>query len=129
MLIYAYSYLIIEGLIPFVTKLCTAFPLCRVFKCYLLGHIFSTLNIWLFSADQQILDDQGTAKDTLEFELKVRCKRNPNAPENSKNPNELYIDNNVYSKHMRWIPKQGQQDMFKGALIIKFQVWLFQPAF
>ena len=60
------------------------------------------------------MDDQGSAKDTLEFELKVRCKRNPNAPENSKNPNELYIDNNVYTKHMRWIPKPGQLEMFKG---------------
>jgi DNA-directed RNA polymerase I and III subunit RPAC1 len=48
--------------------------------------------------------------------VKVRCKRNPNAPENSKNPDELYIDSNVYTKHMKWIPKPGQQEMFKGGI-------------
>ena len=56
-------------------------------------------------------------KDTLEFEIKIRCRRNPNAPENSKNPDELYIDNNCYTKHIRWIPKPGQQEFFKGATI------------
>ena len=70
--------------------------------------------IWI--SDQQVLDDQGTAKNTLEFELKVRCRRNPNAPEDSQNPDELYIDSNVYSKHVRWMPKPGQQELFRGKL-------------
>jgi DNA-directed RNA polymerase I and III subunit RPAC1 len=69
-------------------------------------------------SDQQVLDDQGNVKDTLEFELKIRCKRNPNPPENSKNPNELYIDNNCYTKHIKWIPKPGQKELFKSTFLL-----------
>ena len=68
-----------------------------------------------FISDQQVLEDQGTMIDTLEFDIKIRCRRNPNAPVNSKNPDELYIDNNCYTKHMKWIPKPGQQELFKGS--------------
>ena len=35
---------------------------------------------------------EGTGEDTIEFELKVRCKRNPKAAKDETDHNELYID-------------------------------------
>lgn len=50
-------------------------------------------------------DDQGTEKDTLEFELKVRCTKNPNAPAESQNPDDLYLDSKIFTKSVKWLPK------------------------
>ena len=75
-----------------------------------------------FFPDEQVIDDQGNMKDTLEFEIKIRCRRNPNAPENSKNPDEIYIDNNCYTKHITWIPKPGQKELFKGTMTNKWWI-------
>jgi len=37
-------------------------------------------------------DEDGTDQDTLEFQLKVKCTWNPNAPKDSTNPDDLYKD-------------------------------------
>ena len=51
--------------------------------------------------------DQGTDKDTLEFELKVKCKR----PEYIKaSKDECLVDRKVETKHIRWLPKGDQAD-------------------
>ena len=42
----------------------------------------------------ETLETKGTAEDTLEFELKVRCRRNPQAPKDASDPDELYLDHN-----------------------------------
>ena len=36
-------------------------------------------------------DNEGTAEDTLEFELKVRCRRNTSAAKDVTDPDELYL--------------------------------------
>ena len=38
------------------------------------------------------LETKGTAEDTLEFELKVRCRKNPHAPKDASDPDDLYVD-------------------------------------
>jgi len=54
----------------------------------------------------------GNAKNTLEFELRVKCKKNPDAPEaGSDNQDDLYIDHKIFTKHMKWIPRKGQIQM------------------
>ena len=35
-------------------------------------------------------DSEGTAEDTLEFELKIKCTKNPNAPKDATDPADLY---------------------------------------
>ena len=56
----------------------------------------------------------GNAKNTLEFELKVKCKRNPDAPDDAEDPDDLYIDHKIFTKHMKWIPRKGQIQMLSG---------------
>lgn len=38
--------------------------------------------------------ESGTPEDTLVFELKIRCRKNPNPPKDASSPDDLYIDNN-----------------------------------
>ena len=35
-------------------------------------------------------DETGTAEDTIEFQLKVKCTKNPNASKDATDPDELY---------------------------------------
>ena len=35
-------------------------------------------------------DENGTPEDTLEFQLKIKCTKNPNAPKDATDPDELY---------------------------------------
>ena len=38
----------------------------------------------------------------------VRCKKNSNAPSNSDNPDELYVDHKVFTDKITWIPRGDQ---------------------
>ncbi|XP_053314941.1 DNA-directed RNA polymerases I and III subunit RPAC1 [Spea bombifrons] len=57
-------------------------------------------------------DADGTEIDTLQFELRVKCTRNPRASKDSSDPNELYLDHKVYTSHMKWVPLGNQADLF-----------------
>jgi len=37
-------------------------------------------------------DEEGTEIDTLQFQLKIKCSRNPQAAKESSDPNELYFN-------------------------------------
>jgi len=50
----------------------------------------------------------GNSTNSLEFELKIRCKKNPDATKLSSDADDLYIDHKVYTKHMKWIPRNDQ---------------------
>jgi len=50
---------------------------------------------------QQDNDDAGTEKDTLEFQLQVRCK-------SSGEESSPYIDSHVLTKSIKWIPRGSQ---------------------
>ncbi|CAM2111361.1 DNA-directed RNA polymerases I and III subunit RPAC1 isoform X2 [Caretta caretta] len=60
-------------------------------------------------------DEEGTEIDTLQFQLKIKCSRNPCAVKESSDPNELYINHRVYSKHITWVPLGNQADLFPDA--------------
>uniref|UniRef100_A0A7N4PWM7 DNA-directed RNA polymerases I and III subunit RPAC1 n=1 Tax=Sarcophilus harrisii TaxID=9305 RepID=A0A7N4PWM7_SARHA len=62
-------------------------------------------------------DEDGTEIDTLQFQLKVKCTRNPQAAKDSSDPNELYLNHKVYTKHMTWIPLGNQADVFPEGTI------------
>lgn len=60
-------------------------------------------------------DEEGTEIDTLQFQLKIKCTRNPHASKESSDPNELYLNHKVYTKHMKWVPIGNQVDLFPKA--------------
>ncbi|KAG8431942.1 hypothetical protein GDO86_019174 [Hymenochirus boettgeri] len=57
-------------------------------------------------------EGDGTEIDTLQFELNVKCTRNPRASKDSSDPNELYLNYKVYTRDMKWIPQGNQADLF-----------------
>uniref|UniRef100_A0A8C5URB7 DNA-directed RNA polymerases I and III subunit RPAC1 n=1 Tax=Microcebus murinus TaxID=30608 RepID=A0A8C5URB7_MICMU len=62
-------------------------------------------------------DEEGTEIDTLQFRLQVRCTRNPQAAKDSSDPNELYVNHKVYTRHMTWVPLGNQADLFPEGTI------------
>jgi len=58
----------------------------------------------------------GNPANSLEFELKVRCKKNTNANKADTHADSLYIDHNIYTKHIKWIPRKGQIQALSGKL-------------
>lgn len=57
-------------------------------------------------------DDEVSDQDTLRYELKVTCTVNPQAPKNSRLPEDMYRNSKVYSKDIKWVPIGRQADMF-----------------
>lgn len=55
-------------------------------------------------------DDEGTAEDTIEFTLRVKCTKNPAASKDATDPDELYLNQSVYTKDLDWVPF-GSQDI------------------
>ncbi|ORX59736.1 hypothetical protein DM01DRAFT_1381268 [Hesseltinella vesiculosa] len=62
--------------------------------------------------DYRSADDGPTDLNTLVFKLKVKCQRNPNAAADETDPQNLYINSNVYSRDLVWEPKGNQQEKF-----------------
>ncbi|XP_011860006.1 PREDICTED: DNA-directed RNA polymerases I and III subunit RPAC1 [Vollenhovia emeryi] len=61
-------------------------------------------------------DDEVSDQDTLRYELKVTCSTNPQAPKNSRLPDDMYRNSKVLSKDIKWVPIGRQTDMFpRGA--------------
>merc|ERR1712227_33204 len=56
---------------------------------------------------------EGTSEDTLEFELKIKCTKNPNAAKDATDPDELYIDHKVTTSHMKWVPISNQAELYQ----------------
>lgn len=53
-------------------------------------------------------------KDTLEFELKIKCSNNKDSSKKeSSRAEDIYKNTNVYSKHIKWIPTGNQKSKFK----------------
>ena len=60
-------------------------------------------------------DDTGKPEDTLQFELKVKCKVDPNAPSDAANPAEKYVNSNVYSGSIKFCPYATQEGIYTDA--------------
>lgn len=57
-------------------------------------------------------DEEGSSEDTLQFQLTVRCTKNPNAPKDATEPEDLYQHHHVYSKDLKWIPIGNQGSLY-----------------
>ncbi|XP_076354046.1 RNA polymerase I and III subunit C [Tachypleus tridentatus] len=58
-------------------------------------------------------DAEGTAEDTLEFQLQIKCTKNPHAPKDATTSEELFKNSKVYSGHMKWLPLENQGELYK----------------
>ncbi|XP_011139530.1 DNA-directed RNA polymerases I and III subunit RPAC1 [Harpegnathos saltator] len=57
-------------------------------------------------------DDEVSDQDTLRYELKVACTKNPQKSQDSQLPEEIYKNSSVYSKDIKWVPIGRQAEMF-----------------
>lgn len=57
-------------------------------------------------------DEEATDIDTIEFSLKIKCIKNQHAPKDASDPDELYKDHKVLTKHMKWIPIGNQLETY-----------------
>eukprot|EP00128_Syssomonas_multiformis_P006627 Colp12_sorted_trinity150504_noHs@34397 len=56
--------------------------------------------------------DNATDLNTVVFKLNVKCERNPNAPDNATDPEEMYLNSKVYSGDLVWEPQGEQEELF-----------------
>nr|CAH7724298.1 unnamed protein product [Callosobruchus chinensis] len=57
---------------------------------------------------------EGSENDTLEFELKIKCSYNKEAnKKDSSRAEDIYKNNKVFSKHIKWVPMGSQKDKFR----------------
>lgn len=61
------------------------------------------------------VESKYNSANTVQFTLHVKCERNPNAPKDSTDPNELYINSNVYAKDLKYVPFGQQEEYMKPA--------------
>lgn len=58
-------------------------------------------------------DTEWAAQDSVKYELKVRCSKNPEAAPNETNPDVLFINRKVLSSSLKWVPIGNQTDIFQ----------------
>lgn len=63
------------------------------------------------SADEK---DRYTDENTIVLSLDVSCTKNPHAPADSTDPNELYRNSNVYARDLKFEPQGRQIELFKN---------------
>lgn len=59
-------------------------------------------------------DSVGTDTDTLEYELRVKCVKNPHCRAGHYRPEDMYLDYHVMSKDIKWVPVGGQSAIHKA---------------
>ncbi|KAF8312317.1 RBP11-like subunits of RNA polymerase [Clavulina sp. PMI_390] len=62
------------------------------------------------------IDDQLNDRNALVFSLEIACERVKKPPPGAVSPDDLYINSNVYSKHLQWKPEgnQGRNPKYKS---------------
>ncbi|KAM6489358.1 hypothetical protein JOM56_015259 [Amanita muscaria] len=53
-----------------------------------------------------------TNRNTLVFNVKLACKRNPQAQKGSTDPTQLYINHELKSSHLVWKPEGSEEAVF-----------------
>ncbi|KAI5952983.1 RPC40 [Candida theae] len=63
-------------------------------------------------------NERYTEDNTIVLSLDVTCTKNPHAPKNSTNPNELYRNSNVYAKDLKFEPQGSQLEKYKDNPVV-----------
>jgi len=56
------------------------------------------------------LDQRNHDRNTIVFNLEVACERLKRPPAGAKEPSQLYINSNVYSSDLQWVPEGDQSN-------------------
>ncbi|XP_012289110.1 DNA-directed RNA polymerases I and III subunit RPAC1 [Orussus abietinus] len=57
-------------------------------------------------------EEEVSDQDTLRYEMKVTCTWNTQAPKDSRRPEDIYRNNNVYSRDIKWVPIGRQAEIY-----------------
>ncbi|XP_077438585.1 DNA-directed RNA polymerases I and III subunit RPAC1 [Vanacampus margaritifer] len=69
------------------------------------------------STDKESTEEDVSEIDTIKLSLKIKCHRNAKASKDSSDPQELYLNNKVYSRDIKWVPIGNQADVFADSSI------------
>lgn len=62
-------------------------------------------------------DDEGNELDTLEFRLDIKCSWKNRDIKDPRNIDAMYKNHNVYTEHIKWVPRGKQGTLFSEAQI------------
>ncbi|XP_034951915.1 DNA-directed RNA polymerases I and III subunit RPAC1 [Chelonus insularis] len=57
-------------------------------------------------------EEEVSDQDTLRYEMKINCTWNTQAPKDSRRPDDIYRNNNVYSRDIKWVPIGRQAELY-----------------
>ncbi|XP_066967436.1 DNA-directed RNA polymerases I and III subunit RPAC1 isoform X1 [Macrobrachium rosenbergii] len=60
-------------------------------------------------------DTEWGAQDSVKYELKTKCQKNPRAASNETDADVIYLNRKVLSSSLTWVPIGNQTDIFKPA--------------
>ena len=59
----------------------------------------------------------GTEHDTLEFVLRVRCRKNPHCCDAQVNDSDhIYVDDRITTRYLEWVPRGSQRQRLSGPI-------------
>lgn len=70
---------------------------------------------WLDWVEDNVEEEQHNTRNTVVFSLNVKCERNPSAPKGSNDPEELYLNSNVYARDLKFEPRGSQLEYMNPA--------------
>lgn len=79
-----------------------------------LAHRLGLIPLRVNPAFMDYPDGQPTDRNTIVFKLCAKCERRRNAPKDAKDPAQLYINHEVLSSQLEWVP-QGEQSIVMAA--------------
>ncbi|RZC32598.1 DNA-directed RNA polymerases I and III subunit RPAC1 [Asbolus verrucosus] len=63
-----------------------------------------------FNLNNIVASTESSEQDSLEFTLKIKCTNNKDSNKDSLRAEDMYKNNNVYSKHIKWTPIGNQKE-------------------
>lgn len=62
-------------------------------------------------------DEEGNELDTLEFRLEIKCTWKNKDNKEQRKFDSMYKNHNVYSEHIKWIPRGKQGSLYSDVNI------------
>ncbi|XP_061546578.1 DNA-directed RNA polymerases I and III subunit RPAC1 [Phycodurus eques] len=70
-----------------------------------------------YRSTDESAEEEVSEIDTIQLCLKIKCNRNARASKDSSDPQELYLNNKVFSRDIKWVPIGNQADVFADSSI------------
>ncbi|XP_061645074.1 DNA-directed RNA polymerases I and III subunit RPAC1 isoform X1 [Phyllopteryx taeniolatus] len=70
-----------------------------------------------YRSTDESAEEEVSEIDTIQLSLKIKCNRNARASKDSSDPQELYLNNKVFSRDIKWVPIGNQADVFADSSI------------